>query len=226
MPRVVASATSAPFACAARVAGAHRAGVRMLQPMGHLRLFLPMALGKAGAVRRPPPSGHAGIGPQGDSLGCPVASSDMSVECTCRAWLACCDPARDFNNAASLKKRSLLDTQQARTRNQPHATPEGALDTTREQALTETGVPQPAVTRAAHNAAGPPRGALYSDTDREVWLTAGHTIGHTHATARRNATDGGTRLTASPTDSSDWRPAQRSLLRTPAYRPQPSRASF
>ena len=47
--------------------------------------------------------------------------------------------------------RSLLDTQQARTRNQPHATPEGALDTTREQALTETGVPQPAVTRAAHN---------------------------------------------------------------------------
>ena len=64
----------------------------------------------------------------------------------------------------------LLDTQQARTRNQPHATPEGALDTTREQALTETGVPQPAVTRAAHNAAGPPRGALYSDTDREVWL--------------------------------------------------------
>ena len=122
--------------------------------------------------------------------------------------------------------RSLLDTQQARTRNQPHATPEGALDTTREQALTETGVPQPAVTRAAHNAAGPPRGALYSDTDREVWLTAGHTTGHTHATARRNATDGGTRLTASPTDSSDWRPAQRSLLRTPAYRPQPSRASF
>ena len=78
--------------------------------------------------------------------------------------------------------RSLLDTQQARTRNQPHATPEGALDTTREQALTETGVPQPAVTRAAHNAAGPPRGALYSDTDREVWLTAGHTTGHTHAT--------------------------------------------
>ena len=122
--------------------------------------------------------------------------------------------------------RSLLDTQQARTRNQPHATPEGALDTTREQALTETGVPQPAVTRAAHNAAGPPRGALYSDTDREVWLTAGHTTGHTHATARRNATDGGTRLTASPTDSSDWRPAQRSLLRTPACRPQPSRASF
>ena len=125
--------------------------------------------------------------------------------------------------------RSLLDTQQARTRNQPHATPEGALDTTREQALTETGVPQPAVTRAAHNAAGPPRGALYSDTDREVWLTAGHTTGHTHATARRNATDGGTRLTASPTDSSDWRPAQRSVLRTPAalpaYRPQPSRAS-
>ena len=60
MPRVVASATSAPFACAARVAGAHRAGVRMLQPMGHLRLFLPMALGKAGAVRRPPPSGHEG----------------------------------------------------------------------------------------------------------------------------------------------------------------------
>ena len=71
MPRVVASATSAPFACAARVAGAHRAGVRMLQPMGHLRLFLPMALGKAGAVRRPPPSGHAGIGPQGDSLRLP-----------------------------------------------------------------------------------------------------------------------------------------------------------
>ena len=103
--------------------------------------------------------------------------------------------------------QSLLDTQQAHTRNQPHATPEGALDTTREQALTETGVPQPAVTRAAHNAAGPPRGALYSDTDREVWLTAGHTTGHTHATARRNATDGGTRLTASPTDSSDWRPA-------------------
>ena len=82
--------------------------------------------------------------------------------------------------------RSLLDTQQARTRNQPHATPEGALDTTREQALTETGVPQPAVTRAAHNAAGPPRGALYSDTDREVWLTAGHTAAGAQAAHPRH----------------------------------------
>ena len=47
-------------------------------------------------------------------------------------------------------------------RTQPHTTPESALDTTHELALTETGVPLSAFTRAAHNTAGPPRGVLNS----------------------------------------------------------------
>ena len=42
------------------------------------------------------------------------------------------------------------------------ATPESALDATHELALTETGDLLPAFTRAAHDAEGPLRGALYS----------------------------------------------------------------
>ena len=59
-------------------------------------------------------------------------------------------------------RQSLLDTGRAHPRTQPHATPESALDATHELALTETGDLLPAFTRAAHDAEGPLRGALYS----------------------------------------------------------------
>ena len=70
-------------------------------------------------------------------------------------------------------RQSLLDTGRARTRTQPQAAPESALDATHELALTETVDLLPAFTRAAHDAEGPLRGALYSrHKQRALALTA------------------------------------------------------
>ena len=67
-----------------------------------------------------------------------------------------------FVAATFFFRQSLLDTGRARTRTQPQAAPESALDATHELALTETVDLLPAFTRAAHDAEGPLRGALYS----------------------------------------------------------------
>ena len=79
-------------------------------------------------------------------------------------------------------QRSLLDAGHAHTHaTQLHTTPEGALDTTHEQALTETDVPLSAFTGAAHRTTqrGRLAGCSTLDTGREVWLTAGQTIQQT-----------------------------------------------
>ena len=94
---------------AACVRAVRRAGVRGVQPMGPLRLFLSHGPLEAGAVRRPPPSGCGRQVRRETPFGRPVVPPDMSAVRTCRAWLACCDPARDLKNAASPKEELTLE---------------------------------------------------------------------------------------------------------------------
>ena len=100
-------------------------------------------------------------------------------------------------------RQSLLDTGRARTRTQPQAAPESALDATHELALTETVDLLPAFTRAAHDAEGPLRGALYSRHRQR----GPHSQLNTPLTHPNRSTGG-------------------APLRTPVCRSQPSRAPY